>query len=406
MPLLVFVLGAVATISRRPDVIFNAQFWAEDGVIWYREAYMLGGLEALLLTRDGYFQTISRLTAAVSQLLPLAAAPLLFNLVALFWQVLPAAYLASPRFARLIPSIWARLLLAFVYIALPNRAEVHVNVTNAQTHLAFLALLLVLAPPSQRRWVQGVDLGIVTLASLSTIMCVFLVPVAATLWYLRRDRWQVQLLLVTGLTAVLQLIGLVTGPNTRSNDVLGASLDLLLRIIGGQLVLSPLIGTQGYIWLLDAGATSLVLIAGVVGCVLLGYAVMRGLPELRLFLFFSLCILLVALVRGQALSAGAGVWQVLTLPQAGERYFFFPSLAVVVALVWMAARRGPMLPRAGAAGLLAVLLAFGIPLSWRLEPLADLHFAEQAQRFEEAPPGERVEIPVNPVGWSLDLVRR
>src|SRR5437660_413803 len=83
----------------------------------------------VLLPRDGYFQLVSRLTAALAQLVPLSTAPYLFNLMALLWQILPAAYLVSSRFATLIPSLSARLLLAFAYLALPNSSEVHVNIT-------------------------------------------------------------------------------------------------------------------------------------------------------------------------------------------------------------------------------------------------------------------------------------
>lgn len=36
-----FVLFAFAAmvVSRKPDAFLAAQFWAEDGVVWYRQAY-------------------------------------------------------------------------------------------------------------------------------------------------------------------------------------------------------------------------------------------------------------------------------------------------------------------------------------------------------------------------------
>ena len=55
---------------------------------------------------------------------------------------------------------------------------------------------------------------------------------------------------------------------------------------------------------------------------------------------------------------------------------------------------------------LAVLLLVGIPLDWRMTPFTDLHFTEHARRFEQAPAGTRVSIPVNPEGWSMTLVKR
>jgi hypothetical protein len=387
-------------------VVLHAQFWAEDGIVWYRDAYTLGGLNALLLPRDGYFQTISRLTAALAQPLPLIAAPYLFNLVALFWQVLPAMYLVSPRVAPLIPSTWTRLLLAFVYLALPNAIEVHVNVTNAQSHLALLALMLVLCPPGPSRWARAADAAILLLAGLSTIMCTFLVPVAAVMWYRRRTRWDAVVLVLTGATGVIQLVGLATGPDTRAHDPLGASVELFLRIVGAQVVLSPLVGARGYEWIVEQRQNWVVLAAGVVGALVFACAALKGALELRLFLFFAACILGVALFFGQVQSAGDGAWAVLLNPEAGARYFFFPSLAFVLSLLWMASRHHPPIARVTACGLLSVMLLVGILFDWRMPPLADLAFATHAERFERAPAGTHVLIPVNPEGSTMELVKR
>jgi len=35
-------LAVIAIVSRRPDVILHPQFYAEDGVVWYAQAYSLG----------------------------------------------------------------------------------------------------------------------------------------------------------------------------------------------------------------------------------------------------------------------------------------------------------------------------------------------------------------------------
>ncbi|HEX8355443.1 MAG TPA: hypothetical protein VF611_21225, partial [Pyrinomonadaceae bacterium] len=135
-------------IARRPDAIFNAQFWAEDGAVWYADAYNVGAFKSLFFPAAGYFQTASRLTASLTQLLPLSRAPLAFALVAVAVQALPANLLISSRFSRLIPRLSVRALLAFAYLALPNSAEIHANLTNTQWRLAVITLLVVLAEPS------------------------------------------------------------------------------------------------------------------------------------------------------------------------------------------------------------------------------------------------------------------
>jgi len=102
----------------------------------------------------------------------------------------------------------------------------------------------------------------------------------------------------------------------------------------------------------------------------------------------------------------SGVWSVLTVPEAGGRYFFFPNLVLVVALVWTAVQRWASLARIAASGLLAVLLLVGVRLDWRYDPFPDLQFADHAARFESAPVGARITIPVNPEGWTMTLVKR
>src|ERR1035437_10257778 len=85
---LVFLFAFVAFISRRPDAIFHPQFWAEDGRVWFADAYNLGWWTALFRAQDGYFQTLPRLGAALAQLLPIALAPLVLNCIAIAVQVL------------------------------------------------------------------------------------------------------------------------------------------------------------------------------------------------------------------------------------------------------------------------------------------------------------------------------
>jgi 23S rRNA (pseudouridine1915-N3)-methyltransferase len=73
------VLATIGLIvARRPDGIWNAQFWAEDGKTWYAQAYNEGALHALLLPAGGYLQSFSRLTAALSLAFDLRHAPLVF----------------------------------------------------------------------------------------------------------------------------------------------------------------------------------------------------------------------------------------------------------------------------------------------------------------------------------------
>src|SRR3954469_12775577 len=132
-PLLIvsFLLAALAVISRRPDAISNPQFFAEDGNVWFAEAYNYGWARALAITHTGYFQTLPRLGAALALAVPLQHAPLVMNLVGLVLQVAPVVFLLSARAERWAP-LRIRVLMALAYLALPNISELDVSIMEAQ----------------------------------------------------------------------------------------------------------------------------------------------------------------------------------------------------------------------------------------------------------------------------------
>src|SRR5512134_1888460 len=86
---------------RKPESLLHPQFWAEDGQLFFQQAWNQGFLASLLEPMSGYLHTFPRLVAGISTLLPLSLAPLAFSLAAFVVQLLPALYLLS---ARLSPS--------------------------------------------------------------------------------------------------------------------------------------------------------------------------------------------------------------------------------------------------------------------------------------------------------------
>ena len=105
--LLFSTLLAALLLLRSPGSLLHPQFWAEDGTLFFQEAFNHGFLGTILQPASGYlhrspdswpvFRCSSRWTA-----------PLIFNLAAFVVQLIPAFYLLSPRMARLIPSFPAR----------------------------------------------------------------------------------------------------------------------------------------------------------------------------------------------------------------------------------------------------------------------------------------------------------
>ncbi len=404
--IIIFAVCFVLLLTRRPDAILNAQFWAEDGKDWYANAYNLGAVKSLFMAHDGYFQTISRITASIAQAFPLIWAPLIFNIVALIFEILPVNLILSSRFSEVIPNKSARLLLAFLYIALPNSVEVHANLTNAQWHLALLACMVVLAEPSDHKGWQRFDLATVALSALSGPFSILLAPVALMRWIIRRERWIFYLcLLLLGGALIQAFAFFFIQPSVRPQIALGATPQLFSRIIGGQIFLSALIGQSGYGRLISHAAWKDIytVLITLTGFVLILYSSLTASLELRLFILFAASIIAGALIS-PAVTETVPQWQIMWLPKVGGRYWFIPMICFIATLIYLQRAATPRALRIIAASAL-LLMPVGIIRDWKYPPMPDLEFKSYAEKLREVPQGSVVTIPINPPGWSAKLIK-
>jgi hypothetical protein len=399
LQILVFIICAALVISHRPDAISNPQFFAEDGTIWFPEAYMSGWLAALFHSRNGYFQTLPRLAASIALLVPFRFAPLVENLIGILVQVAPVNILLSARCRNFAP-LWTRALMAVLYLCLPNTRELDVAIEEGMWHLGLLACLLVLAcPPPNWRW-KAADLSIILLSGLSGPFSVFLLPVAAAYWWFQRARWRLIVSAAITLSAVIQLVSLLSSAEaTRSHAILGATPKLFVQLLAGQVYLAAMLGEAG----LQIHRSSLVLAAAAIaGSAIVAYCFWTARLEWKLLLAFCMLVFAASL-KSPMVSMTVPQWQVLR-DASGIRYWFFPMIGFVWALAWCATVGGSGLFRfAGAAGLL--LTCAGIIRDWKYLPYTDHHFKASAAKFEAAAPGTMVNIPIFPDGWTMRLVK-
>ncbi|HTD23478.1 MAG TPA: hypothetical protein VK738_12540 [Terriglobales bacterium] len=396
----VFLVAVLVVISRRPDAVTNPQFWAEDGLLWFAQAHNLGWWRVLFQPETGYFCTLPRLTAALAQLLPLAAAPLLFNLVAILFQVLPVSFFLSSRFASL-GTQRSRLLLGFLYLALPNSFEVNANVTNAQWHLALLACLVVLAEPARSLGWRCFDFVVMVLSALTGPFAIMLLPVAGIAWgWKRRTKGTLILLLTLAAGVLLQVSAFLrTGSAARMQGSLGANPILFAKVLSSQVFLAALIGKNNLPYRHSYIIYAVLITIG--GITVLIYALLRARWELKLFIVFASLVLTAALLHPMA---HAPQWLEL-LSAWGVRYWLLPMLAFVSALVWMAGNHNPRAVRFIAVVAL-LLMSVGIVREWRYPGFADLQFGIYARQFSDLPKGSSLTIPLNPQGWSMTLEKR
>lgn len=416
-----FAAAAVVVVLRDPAAVLHPQLWAEDGMFWFANAYDHGPVAPLLHAHTGYLQTFPRLVADLGLLVPLPALPLLFAIVAIAVQSAPVGLLASARCEDVVGRRPVRLAVAALYLAVPNSWEVASNLTNAQWHLALLAFLCLVAAPGGRAW-KAFDVAVLTLSGLTGPFAIILAPLGLV-WLRRgrRCRWTAVLWLIAALAAALQCVELVVSPRGHY-AALGASASRLVAIVGGQVGIGPLFGEHGIAWLQAhaphlAFAADVLGLAGVLG--LLGAALAKGPLALRLFVAFAVAIVAAALAS-PVTSLTHPQWAQLALPDDGQRYWFLPTLAVLVSLLWLGssllarrrahdpvAMRGPVLRMAAAGPLAALALSapFGMRLDWKVPTYPAVGFRQAAQRFVSARPGSPLDVPIEPPGWHMVLVK-
>ena len=75
-----FLFLIVLLLLRRPDMLTNPQFYAEDGSVFLRDQLVFPWT-AVLFPYNGQFHTLPRLIALFESFFPLIAVPLLCSLV-------------------------------------------------------------------------------------------------------------------------------------------------------------------------------------------------------------------------------------------------------------------------------------------------------------------------------------
>jgi hypothetical protein len=296
---------------------FAPQFWAEDGSVFFQQAYNRG-IEALLAPYAGYLHAYPRLVAALVVPLPLAWAPALYAgasaavFALVMWTVWQARVTALERAAM--------MLLA---VAVPHSGEVFLNLTNAQWPLSLVLAAALLIDPedlSRRRFVMLVAL--IILAGLTGPFCLLALPAWLLVWITGpRGRRATTLFGVLVVCAIIQFATLLANPRVDPVTAQGI-------VPGGSLLRA--IGRFFHELLLHYAAPTPVAIVVASAVILL--AMVGGVRSARARPVSALC-----LVAAGVFAAALYVFR--TNPSAisafgnGARYFFIPFVCLSWAIV-------------------------------------------------------------------------
>ena len=398
-----FLAAALILISRRPDGMLHAQFYAEDGSVWFADAYNYGWWPALFRTWAGYYQTLPRLVASLGLPVSFQFAPLLLNLIDFAIEALPVTLLLSNR-SRVWGSLRFRTCMAGVYLALPGCAGVRSGVTESQWQMALCAFLILVATTPKNVAARAASISILLLCGLSGPFCIFLLPMALYLAWKYSDRWRWITSGVLALLCVAQAWAMfVVSPSNRPQLFLGANAGSFAKLLASQIYLGVLLGPNGLGFQPGPKISAALFITALGGTALVAICFFKSTLEMRLLLLYSFLIFGASIVSPAIhVQPGIPTWQLLA-GAGGIHYWFFPTLAFAWTLLWCLHCKSQLLKVIS--GYLLFFLCIASIRDWKDSTFKDLHFSDYANQMQTAPKGAVVTIPENPEGWEIRLVK-
>jgi hypothetical protein len=367
----------LALISRRSDRLTTPQFWAEDGKVFFAQAYG-AGWSIWFQPYAGYFLLVPRIIAWLWAGLPWQWTPLAYNASALaVW-----AYIICRIGAARLPAAF-RWLAAAAMVCTIHSGEVFLNITNLQWPLALLLAVNLLEPPPRgpqetvHRCIESVIAGLtgplVLVASAGALARAFSL-------HRRREGWF--LLAAFFATAVLQGLAYATGDRAVTATVATAGKELIEVFP----LYSAYLAGAGFF---NGWSGLCLMLIGLGWSAMIALAIHRGLrPKDR---WRMLAILLGAAACLAAARMRRGMW-VGPLDLGNARYTYVPLVLMMWLLAWIASQGTVRAIRRISLVLFVIGLLSGLPL-WRGYEETNYHWPSQVA---EAESGERRSFVVPP----------
>ncbi len=385
-PLHVTLLACAAIlIARKLEAVANPQFWAEDGTVFFHDAYVLGW-HAFAHPYAGYLHVLPRFVAAIGSWFDPLWAPLVYVLGALALTLYTAALTQSSRSA--FPTHPA---FALAVVLVPDAGEVLLCLANIQWVTTAALLLVLLSADGKRWWQQAHDVTAVILIGLTGPASVLLAPLFV-LRAVRRKTAASHVLCAVALVVAAIQVRAICGDlqllGVEGHRVAAAALPKVPGLrIGASLFAGTFVGYD-YAW------SVAVAMSAVTAVFIAALALRHGAArEARIVM----AIVLVALLAA-ALYRCRHDWETLRLPGFGARYFF-PMQLIVLWLILATACDRPRWVARSAAAAFVWIVAVNVP---RLHEsvLPDHDWASAAAKIRT---GKEVSIAINPDPWQFTL---
>jgi hypothetical protein len=397
-------------VLKRPDALFGAQFFAEDGRVFFHDQFLYGSLEALFIPYAGYLLFVPRLVAMFASLFPLVAEPTIYNGAALAIAAASCAVFCLPAFRSILAADALRFALCCVAAAALDTGELVGTITQIQWYLQFAGILLLLysgrkdAPHNPR---ENVILAVVMLViALSVPMLIMVAPLA--LWLIWRARGTARLPAVALLagTAIQVMVYINAGASRGQNVLFGfhGLAESTAVYLAFRAVLSSLIGRPRAMVMCAQGTLRPTLLIS--AALLAWLAWLWTTADARRRRVILGCLYLAIVSAVMAIGARNLPRPVITF--GGERYFFLSACCLVL-LAAVTLERFAWRPRVQAAALMAIFSG-GLLANFKVPAYADYQWAAYTeliarwqQQIRDNVNVHAIAVPINPPGWSFVL---
>lgn len=398
-----FVMTFFIIASRRPDIIFNPQPWAEDGKIWLESIYNNGFWSSIFLPQNGYYQTISRLTYGIAIVFGISKAALVANTIAISIRCFFILFLLSQRLSFI--KIQYRIVTAVYFLIMPNLWEGYVNITNAHWYLSLYLMAVVLADDTNSRIWKLHDYTLLIISALSGPFVVFIAP---CLIIKRISQRGGIINAIKGINAfditmavccVIQVAAILTSSDTeRSPAPLGATFSLLIDIIGYRVVGGSFFPNEYITSMAGRHELNIILCAALVLTMIC--LLWKSDWRYKSAVLFPVLMLGFALAKPM-ISLDQPQWPPLLVPGVGERYFFITNFSFFCLILFVVNKisKGSNIPLL----ILAIVTTPFMLRGYTIPPMAEVGYRQDIKTFSGLASGESMQIHINPPGWTMEL---
>ncbi|SMD20333.1 hypothetical protein [Rhizobium sp. RU36D] len=377
------VFGAGVLYSRTSGHLHNAQFWAEDGAVFFKDAFITDGT-TIALPFAGYLHFMPRFTAEAASLFPSASAPAIYVWAAFAVSVWAVLVVAASR----LPGA---PFLAAVMLMVPHTGEVLATITNVQWICAAALTAVACSPSPSGRLNRANQVVFTFAASLSGPFSVFIGPVAVARAWRFRDPFSILIASIICGAAALQFYMVLHHYAAFEGEkhALHLALTLIDRVFG----------TLTHGWRSETPG-ELMLVAAVIAILFL----LLSIKEIRWY-WWCFAFVFAASLASTWTKFAPGMSMHFDWPSMDDRYFFVPRLLVVWSFA-MALVVASMFWRAISALCLGVCLLAGLYTHdhdwWNKRPLEPMSWRAEAMRLDQ---GQSVSIPINPPPYTVTIQR-